>query len=140
MQQTNRVKRIQIWDASNGTGALGFTAGLVWAGTQSQHRVYDDSSVGLSAAAYIDSRPPKTSTASFVSQAGVSESEVLFYLTCGTGAVIDLTCDVTVASDFGTATTVTTTNSGIAGRAYFTYLDLSGNKYIQPPTQLDTLT
>lgn len=140
MQQANRVKRVQIWDASNGTGALGFTAGLVWAGTQSQHRVYDDSSVGTAAAAYIDTRPPKQSTASFVSMAGVSESEVLFYLTCGTGAIIDLTCEVTVASDFGTATTITTTNSGIAGRAYFTYLDLSGNKYLQCPTQIDTLT
>jgi len=136
--QAIRLNRFEIWDPSNGVGTPGISAGLVWIGTQSQHNVYDDTSVGTAVAAHVDTKPPRDSTAYFVSQSGVAESETLFSLTCGQGSVLDLHCTVTIGSDYGSGVGYTTSNAGVGGHIYFNALDQTGGKLV-PATELATL-
>jgi len=100
----------------------------------------DDATVGTSAASYISTRPPKFSTASFVSQQGVTESEVLFGLTCGVGAILDIHAEVTIASDYANAMTVVTTGGTTTpGVVYFWNLD-QGSGNMRPTVELSRIT
>jgi len=127
MIQAIRVTRLQLWDPSTGATTPDNPASIVWDGTTTQHEVYSDIAVGTANAAYIDTRPPATSNASFVSETGISESEELFDITCGPGAVLDMHCVITLASDSFVGATVTTSASNAATIAYFNALDGTTN-------------
>jgi hypothetical protein len=137
--QAIRINKLELWDPANGINVTNH-ANLTWLGTQSQHRVLDSVTVGTAAAAYITTKPPRDSSAYFVSQQGVSESEALFGITCSVGAVLDVHATVTVASDSTTVqTVVTTSNTTTAGQVYFWNLDgASGN--MRPTAELSRIT
>lgn len=138
--QAIRVTRLELWDPANGTSTPDNHANITWLGTQSQHRVFDDATVGTAQAAYINTRPPRDSTAYFVSYQGVNESEGLFGLTCGVGAILDVHAIVTLASDYnGAMSLATTANATVAAATYFWNLDgTSGN--MRPTVELSRIT
>jgi hypothetical protein len=137
--QAIRVNKLELWDPANGV-TVSNHADLVWFGTQSLRKVMDHCTVGVSAAAHISTRPPKNSTASFVSMQGISESEILFGITCSPGAVLDIHASVTLASDWGIAlTTVSVTGPVSQGVTYFNNLDGTGGN-MRPALELNRIT
>jgi hypothetical protein len=138
--QAIRVKKIELWDPANGTSTPDTHANITWLGAQSQRRVFDDASVGTSQAAYISTVPPKDSTANFVTWQSGFETEALFGISCGVGAVLDLHCTVTVASDFNSAmSTVATTATSTLGVIYFNNLD-GTSAGMRPSVELNRIT
>lgn len=139
MIQAMSIRKMELWDPANGV-TISNHADIVWIGTQSQHKVLDHCTVGTAAAAYISTRPPKDSTASFISMQGVNESEVLFGITCSPGAVLDITADVTLASDWGvTMTTVAVTGPVSLGVVYYNNLDGTSGA-LRPALELNRIT
>jgi hypothetical protein len=74
------------------------------------------------AGGFVTQTPPRTSLASFWSTTGISESEVVMGLKFTTADYIDVWYQA-VLGDSLLVSTVTTTNVGIAGQIYRSYLD-----------------
>jgi hypothetical protein len=137
--QSIKVNKLELWDPANGVNVTNH-ANITWLSTQSQRSVIDAVTVGTAAAAYISTRPPRNSTAFFVSSQGVNESEGLFGITCSVGAILDVHATVTIASDWTVVmSVVTTANTTTAGQVYFWNLDgASGN--MKPTVELSRIT
>jgi hypothetical protein len=138
--QSILLKRIEIWSPPTlGTTSsiVNQQASVVWYGTQTGFKVANDANVA-NTATYVSSSPPKASTASFWSETGIDGSEILFKLCAPIDSVIDLHCDITLASEAFLQNFYTTTLSGTAGQTYYNCLDgTAGN--ISPPSILTIL-
>jgi len=123
--QAALLKRIEVWSPPT----QGLTANLneqgaavVWYGTQSMFSTKSDINVA-NTPSYLSTKPPKDSTASFVSEMGILDTEILFKLTAPVGSVLDLHCMITLASeDFGQGS-YSTTNAMTVGQTYYNCLD-----------------
>jgi hypothetical protein len=137
--QAITVKRIDIWDAGNGVTPSN-TPVIEWFSNNTQRKIYNAPTVGTAQAGHVFSSPPANSPAAFPSTNGTSETEPLFQLTCGTASVIDLLCEVCIASDqLGAMSTVTTTAAGTTGVIY--YFNLDGTTgVVQPQNFLARIT
>jgi hypothetical protein len=129
VNQSFRLKRIDIW-APTSASATGAITSVEWLGTaNSPNKEVSDISVNVSQPAFLSTKPPPLSLASFWQL--VSSSNVLFVLTCPGGSVIDVTLDL-IENDSGTAIndiTVVTESSGVL---YYLALDGVTNHKLVP--------
>jgi hypothetical protein len=84
--------------------------------------------------AYLDTRPPKESSAQWWCLSGTNETEVLFKLTGPVGTVVDVHCDVRyIDSQNATAAENGTGAASSVGKVYWNYLDgFAGTKGYTP--------
>jgi len=124
--QSVRVNKIEMWsNPLNTAGTTDLGMAISWGTTAfDSDRVRSDIHIGFDEPAYVSSRPPKDSTASFWSYVGQNETESLFYLTGPPQTIIDLHVQVTMSSGDNVALpNVTLSTSGITGAMYFCCLD-----------------
>ncbi len=91
-----RLKRIKMWAVPDPTALLAYdgmtSCSLEWQSTRGPTTLVSDTGNSFSPA-HIDTKPPKDTEASFWSQVSSSttiRNEVLFYLTCPAGTIIDV--------------------------------------------------
>lgn len=85
-----RIKKIKIW-AVNDTSPTAMTSiSLLWQGQQSPTKE-TTANGNAQYPARINSKPPSMSTASFWSNEGSTDTEILFMLTGPAGTIVDLT-------------------------------------------------
>lgn len=92
--QAIRLRRVQIWAPPAAIGAAQSGASLEWEGSQSPSVLLSDQAMGVTPA-YIDSRPPKNSTANWWFQQGGSNLTTnLFNFACSLGGCFQITVDI----------------------------------------------
>jgi hypothetical protein len=141
-----RIKRIRMWAASNAVTSFNQapSIGVRWfntvAGTLGDTNSQDsDTSLSISDVAYVDSRPPKGSAASWWS--GPSTNTIFnIFAAFTTALIIDLHLDWKINDNAnGAVSSVTTTNSMTVGNCYFPPLDgVSGGNF--PRIGVPTIT
>ncbi len=113
-----KVKCIEIWAplASVGTPT---SCAIEWTGTANSPNVeVSDTTVTATFPAYIKTRPPKNSLASFWQ---VASSTALCLITCPQGSIIDVTLSGIMNDNEANSTSIGIT-SGVVGKVYYLYL------------------
>jgi len=131
------IIRIELWSSLNSSVSFNQapTIGVRWfntvTGTLGDTNSQDsDSTINPSAPAYVSSRPPKGTAASWWS--GPSTNTIFNIFFANTTAIIcDIHCDLKINDNANnTVTSVTTTNAMTVGNVYFPALDgVSGNQW-----------
>jgi len=122
-----RVRKIEIWAPAAAAGAATPTVAWNGAGGRSRDEEKISTTVGTAAASYYASVPPKKSFAELW-QDSTGSANVLFTLSAGVGAVIDLTVDFTLSNN-DPGVTVTTGVASTAGLVTYFPLDGTGGQF-----------
>ncbi len=89
-----RLKRIQVWGTPTVLGNEPASASIEWAGGNQPHVIHSDTSMGIEPI-YIDTKPPKNSSAGWwKQQSGTDVATTIFILTAPIGSVVDITLDL----------------------------------------------
>jgi len=123
-----RITQVELWGRPLSSFSSQ-TVGIEWVGTNAPSTVHSDTTMGLYPA-YVKSRPPRLSSASWWSMSGGSESEVLMILTASEGDVIDLRASVRIV-DSEAAVAGEAPVTGSTGVVY-NYLDGLASGGLQP--------
>jgi len=124
-----RVRRIQMWvgTATSGTQAnclVNWLSSTSATGLASMNREVGDDTINASELAYITSKPPSGTQASFWNTAAVTST--IFLLTCSANTVMDIELEYIVGdNDYAQAAYTITSGSAVIGNVY--YINLSGN-------------
>jgi hypothetical protein len=93
MIQSCLLKRVQIWGLTNEASQGTTTIAIEWASNLGKSVEISRTGNAFNPP-YIQTPPPKNSTASFWSRANNNETEILFYLTAPVGTIIDIEMDM----------------------------------------------
>jgi hypothetical protein len=115
-----RLKSVQVWASAAALGAS-VTASVEWLSVSGPSTLHSDTSVGSAQPLFLNTSPPPQSLAGFWSYTGNDEATTLFILTAPAGAIVDITYDAVVQNG-ETPIAATTTNNGVVGTIYMTYL------------------
>lgn len=137
---TVRIHRITIWPAANSNPPL--KASVEWGAIAGI--VKDESKVsglpsGITEEKVVTAVPPRNSLASDWLNLQSLTGNILFYLSCPAGSIIDIQLTCTLAAAFVTPANITVT-TGVVGTAYFLALDKAGGTSNIAPLGLPTTT
>jgi len=125
-----RLTGIKMWSSTATLGAV-VTNSVEWTSTYGPSTIKSDTSVGTAVPAFVSSVPPPNSLARVWSLTGSNETDQLMILNCPTNTIVDVSLECTVF-DRETPVAVTTTNTGVTGQTYVTYLDGVTNTIFVP--------
>jgi len=124
-----RLKRLSIWPGLSVSAAD--EADVIWSTAVSQFVKDSERNrevpLGASTPAVLTFKPPKGCLASFWQTAS---SATLFYLTCGSGSVVDMEVEFTLSNQIVQPTQAIAT--GVLSTVYYLYLDGSANHLVKP--------
>jgi len=122
------VTKLDLYSPPVGNvGSSSANASIVWYGVDYGARFKSDAKVG-DEANFVTTKPPRNSPASFWSTMNVNNSETLFYISGNTGSILDIHCQVTLASTITAANeTLATTAASTTRAMYFNALDQTTN-------------
>ncbi len=106
-----RLRRVRIWGQPPALGAALTTVELDWKGSFSNDLKLADTSSGITPG-FIDSRPPKESSASFWHDNGAT-SETLFIVTAPTGSTVEVEMDLFFVDDTSAISGPATTGASL---------------------------
>jgi len=135
------IKKIRIWLAPPASATSPQYLTFMWGSTYGSDTALTMTNLGYSTITSIETRPPRSSTASFWSSSGSNATDVLFNLDASTGDVVilDLTAEIKIGS-YSTAigSLGSMTNAGAtmtAGVVVYNWLDsTTSGKYGPSPT------
>jgi len=115
-----RLKSVELW-ATTATLGSPVTSSVEWTSSNGPSIIHSDTSIGTAEPAHVKTGVPQQSLASFWSISGTNESEALFILNLANGGIVDITYEAVIQNG-ETPVSATTTNAGVAGTVYMTYL------------------
>ncbi len=120
-----RVKHVTIYGANTAATVPSemFTVAIEWISSLGPNNLISDTGNAYSPPV-VSCDPPKDCLAGFWSNAGNSESEVLFNLTVPAGAIVDVTIEFTLF--LGAGTSVSSSGAGTLRTIAVNYLDGNG--------------
>jgi hypothetical protein len=117
-----KINKICMYSGASAGGGNSANLVLEWISTAGPNVQINRVVTGMADVAVLESKSPSRSLASFWFDSGVNESDVMFYLTCPTGAFVDVHVTLALGNDTN-ARQPTTAASGTAGLCYYTFLD-----------------
>ncbi len=130
-----KLTSVSVWGPITATGTP-VTVTVEWLGANnSPNKDVSDTSVTNSFAAYLTTKPPRNSIASFWQVA--TASSTIFLLTCPSGSVIDVTMNLIMADQSTALQTVNVTTAAV-GQSYYLALDHPTAQLV--PVSLTTTT
>ncbi len=135
-----RVRRIRMWCAGNlstvdNVATIGVQISLEWMGSQwARDQKYQDEALGTKIA-YIDTKPPKNSMASWWIVAGSATDTTgavgnMFRLGGPDGTIVDVTIEYTMIDDESAIPVVRSVSAATAGKLYYSPLDGPGGAWV----------
>jgi len=115
-----RIRKLEMWAAPASQGAAA-TCSVDWFGSGNTPNLeISDTTLSVSRNAYVNSKPPRNSLASFWQKAS---GNVLCTLICPADTIIDVTMDVVLADGDAEPSAVNGFANVVLGRAYYLALD-----------------
>jgi hypothetical protein len=122
-----RIKSMQMWGTTFGNAAFA-TVGVRWFNTVGfpTNVLESDTSLSQAFPAYVTSRPPRGSAASFWNEGSGQGLLELTYQEC-TSIAVDIHIDFKLSDQSTVTSPITTTNPMTVGQLYYPALDGSGS-------------
>jgi len=115
-----KLNGFKVWSLGAAGVAVPATVSVEWTSNLGPSTIVSDSSMSI-APAFVNTKPPKDSLASFWSLTGSNETEVLAILTYTTGSIVDMSYEA-ILQNGETPVVVVTTLAGVVGQVYMTPL------------------
>jgi hypothetical protein len=124
-----RLRKVEVW-ASMASNLTPVTCSIEWGEVNTAQlgapaKVISDSSAGF-APAHIKCRPAPMSKQAMWQSCALNDAGVVFYLTCPTGSIIDVTLDIVVSIDGTVNQTANTINPSLNSTGTFGLFSLDG--------------